>query len=81
MFHVLILDSRPERSEQPLYEGNSSSVVLPGTDGEFEILDFHKPILSTLKKGVILVDNSKEIPVSGGIAKMHFQNLVALVDL
>ena len=80
MFHVLILDARPERSEQPIFEGNSSSVVLPGTEGEFEVLDFHKPILSTLNKGVIIVDNSKEFPVVGGIAKMHFQNLVALVE-
>lgn len=80
MFKVLILDARPEKSEEPIYEGNSQSVTLPGVTGEFEILDFHKPIISELKKGTILVDN-KAISIRGGVAKMHFQSLVALVDL
>ncbi|MSR77425.1 MAG: hypothetical protein EXS63_04280 [Candidatus Omnitrophica bacterium] len=81
MFHVLILDTRPELSQKPIYEGNSSSVILPGTEGEFEILDFHKPIISKLKNGTIVVDNSREVLIQGGIAKMQFQSLVALVDL
>lgn len=77
----MILNARPEKSEELLFQGNASSVILPGAEGEFEVLDFHKPILSQLKKGFILVDNAAEIPVQGGIVKMHFQNLVALVDL
>ena len=80
MFHVLILDIRPELSQKPIYEGNSSSVSLPGSEGEFEILDFHKPIISQLKKGMILVDNATEILIQGGIAKMQYQSLVALVE-
>lgn len=81
MFKVLILDMRPELSKKPVFEGNSLSVCLPGADGEFEILDFHKPIISRLKKGMISVDNATEIPIQGGIAKMQYQSLVALVEL
>ncbi len=81
MFHVLIVGARPTSQEDILFEGRSSSVMLPGVDGEFEILDFHKPIISRLKKGVILVDNAKEFPIEGGLAKMHRQSLVAVVDL
>ena len=51
MFQVLILDALPEKSEQPIFEGTAMSVILPGAEGEFEILDFHKPIISKLKKG------------------------------
>ena len=80
MFQVLILNIHPEKSDHVIYEGPSSSVVLPGADGEFEILDFHKPIISTLKKGYIVIDNAKEIPITGGIAKMHLQSLVAMVE-
>ncbi len=81
MFQVLILDHLPEKSEQPLFEGTAMSVILPGTEGDFEILDFHKPIISRLKKGAIIVDNNREITIQGGVAKMHAQNLVALVQL
>ena len=48
MFHVLILSSRPKGKDAVLFEGQSSTVSLPGKDGEFEILDFHKPILSRM---------------------------------
>lgn len=81
MFHVLILSSKPRPHEGVLYEGNVSSLILPGAEGEFEILDFHKPIVSRLKKGVIIADNSKELPIQGGLAKMDKQSLVAVVDL
>ena len=80
MFHVLIISARLRAREDILFEGKSLSVVLPGTEGEFEILDFHKPIISRLKKGVIVVDNTKEFPIEGGVAKMHHQSLVAMVD-
>ena len=51
MFHVLILNSLPAVKDEVLFEGMASSVTFPGTDGEFELLDFHKPIITRLKKG------------------------------
>ena len=81
MFQVLILTARPEHPDSVLFEGQSQSVILPGVEGEFEILDFHRPIISRLKDGVIVVDNQKEYPVKGGIMSMNKQQLVAVVDL
>ena len=81
MFHVLILNARPKSQEDIIFEGQSSSVLFPGVDGEFEVLDFHKPIISRLKKGTITVDNTKEFPIEGGVVKMKFQSLVAMVEL
>ena len=80
MFHILILNSRIKTHEEILFEGQVTSVTFPGVEGEFEVLDFHKPIISRLKKGVIVVDNTKEFPIEGGVAKMHHQSLVAMVD-
>ena len=34
--------------EKLLFEGEIKSVKLPGTNGEFEILNNHAPIISTL---------------------------------
>ena len=81
MFHILILNSRPKTQEVVLFEDQVKSVSLPGKDGEFEILDFHKPIISVLKKGLLVVDNEKEFLIHGGVAKMSRQSLVAVVDL
>ncbi len=38
-----------------LFEGHAKSVKLPGTNGQFEILDRHAPMVSSLKKGVVYV--------------------------
>lgn len=81
MFEVLIVNAQLVGKTEVVYEGKNSSVFLPGADGEFEILDFHKPIISRLKKGTIVVDNYKEFPVTGGIVKMQHQKLIAMVSL
>ena len=81
MFQVLILKSRPEEKNPILFQGQSKCVFLPGDEGEFEILDFHKPIMSRLKKGTIVVDNNKEFPIQGGVVKMNHQSLVAMVEI
>lgn len=80
MFRVLILHGEPEK-QALVYEGEALSVFLPGADGEFEILDFHKPLISQLKEGTIVVDNYKEFKIRGGVVKMGGQSLVAVVDL
>ena len=81
MFNVLILKAAPEAPNGILFEGPSKSVLLPGADGEFEVLDFHKPIVSRLKRGLIVVDNQKEYAIKGGVASMSKQQLLAIVDL
>ena len=40
----------PERIE---FDGEVDSVLVPGTMGQFEILNDHAPIISTLEKGVV----------------------------
>jgi F-type H+-transporting ATPase subunit epsilon len=46
--------------EGVIYEGNSSSVKLPGSIGSFHILNGHSPILAKLTFGlVILYDPDK----------------------
>ena len=41
--------------EKLLFEGEVKSIKLPGTNGEFEILNNHAPIISTLSKGDIYI--------------------------
>ena len=39
--------------EKQLYEAEVDRVVLPGEMGQFEVLENHAPIISTLVKGVV----------------------------
>ncbi len=80
MFRVLILHSNPEKPKNIIFESEATSVFLPGADGEFEVLDFHKPIMSYLKEGTIVVDEFKEFPILGGVVKMGGQKLIAIVE-
>ncbi|HEX3934414.1 MAG TPA: F0F1 ATP synthase subunit epsilon, partial [Puia sp.] len=41
--------------DKKVYEGEVTSVTLPGTMGSFEILNQHAPIISTLEDGKVVV--------------------------
>ena len=41
--------------DKKVYEGEATSVTVPGTLGLFEILNHHAPIISTLQDGKLTV--------------------------
>ena len=41
--------------EEELYSGSIKSIKVPGTQGQFQILKGHAPIVSSLEKGTITV--------------------------
>jgi len=63
-----------------LFEGEAWSVFLPGSTGEFEILELHRPIVSLLKAGKIIVDWEQEFPIKRGAVRMSGDELVAVVE-
>lgn len=75
MFKVTILNPK-----HTIYEGEAKSVFLPGDSGEFEILELHKPIISLLKAGEIIIDWSKSVAITKGVVRMCKDDLVALVE-
>ena len=82
--------------EKTIFTGDVSSVYLPGSEGFFQILDNHAPIVSTLKKGTIelsgefdselsqnlsLQGNSKaSFDIESGVVEMKNNKLIILVD-
>jgi len=60
-------------------------VVVPGTDGEFGVLEGHAPLMSTIKDGVLKVYRTaggapEEIVVSGGFAEVGDKGLTVLAE-
>jgi F-type H+-transporting ATPase subunit epsilon len=66
--------------EGVIYEGNSSSVKLPGLIGPFHILNGHSPILATLTFGlVVLYDPYSILEISGGLVEANQKEVTVLV--
>ena len=77
MFKVSVLDIKTTAS---IFQNLTSSVVLPGEEGELSILDFHQPVISCLKAGMIKINEIPSIEIKSGIAKMEGNELVILVE-
>ena len=48
--------------EKTLFNGDVESVLVPGSDGPFQMLNNHAPIISTLAKGIIKILGEIKIP-------------------
>lgn len=70
--------------ETTLYNGEVFSVKLPGSSGEFEILNNHASIISSLKKGTIrVIDDKKKVEkfdVNSGVVEMQNNKIIILAD-
>ena len=67
-----------------LFEGEVKSIKLPGSNGGFEILNNHAPIISTLTAGKISIapNNGKEefFEIKGGVIEMQNNKIIVLAD-
>ncbi len=48
--------------ERVIYTGKVESVSVPGTTGQFQMLDNHAPIVSLLGKGEVKIFGNVELP-------------------
>ena len=67
----------PEKIE---FDGAVESVLVPGTMGQFEILNDHAPIISTLQKGTVEYVNAEgkySLEIQGGFVEVQ-KNVVSL---
>lgn len=67
----------PEKIE---FDGLVDSVLVPGTQGQFEILNDHAPIISTLSKGFVEYGSKGtkiRLDILGGFVEVQ-KNVVSL---
>ena len=63
-----------------IFEGKARSVFLPGDRAEFELLDFHAPIVSLLRPGNVVLDWERTVPIKRGMAKFDNNECTILVE-
>ncbi|SHI35998.1 ATP synthase F1 subcomplex epsilon subunit [Tangfeifania diversioriginum] len=70
--------------DKKIFEGEAKRIRLPGSNGLFEILTNHAPIISTLAKGTIRVidtDNKKhKFEVEGGVVENKRNKIIVLLE-
>jgi F-type H+-transporting ATPase subunit epsilon len=63
----------PEKVE---FTGEVERVLVPGLQGQFEILNNHAPVISILQKGVVEYDQER-LSILGGFVEVQ-KNVVSL---
>ena len=62
-----------------LFKGQAHHVILPGEQGVFEVLPFHRPLVTRLLPGYVLVDD-QPFPIRRGVVKVSRDVLTAIVE-
>jgi F-type H+-transporting ATPase subunit epsilon len=65
--------------EKQIFQGKASSLIFPGESGVFEVLSYHKPILSRLIGGNIFVDE-KSFAIRCGIVGVNHNKATVVIE-
>ena len=66
----------PEKVE---FTGEVERVLVPGLQGQFEILNNHAPIISILQKGVVEYDK-EQLPILGGFVEVQKNDVTLCIE-
>lgn len=75
----MLLDVMVMNPQGVLFEGKAKSVIVPGEAGTFEIIPFHKPILSRLVSGMVHVDENG-FSINRGIIKVASNTVTIIAE-
>ena len=73
-FNVLILTL-----DRVVFEGKGKSLILPGEKGVFEVLPYHKKLMTRLTKGPVILDGST-FPITRGVVKVGLNEVTVIVE-
>jgi F-type H+-transporting ATPase subunit epsilon len=77
--------------EATLYQGEVTSVIVPGVNGSFQLLERHAAIASVLQKGELIIKGLDRqlltashaetfLLIQGGAVEMKHNKLIVLID-
>lgn len=73
--------------DEKIFEGEVQSATFPGSDGSFQVLNNHAPLISTLGKGDIKMEKEVEkrtewitFVVDGGIVEVLNNRVTVLAE-
>lgn len=69
--------------ETKIFSGEATAVQMQGTDGSFQVLNHHAPLISSLKEGNIKVDHDKtttNFNAKGGFVEVVDNKVTILIE-
>jgi len=69
--------------DKKVFAGEADAVTLPGTEGQFQVLNRHAPLVSTLGKGNVVVDVSgvkQTYVIDGGVVEVLNNKVLVLAE-
>ncbi len=68
--------------DKKVFEGEVTSVTVPGAMGSFQILRDHAPIISTLEDGPVIIKGNTEetFIIKGGVVEVLKNKIIVLAE-
>jgi len=69
--------------DKAVFEGDVTSVTVPGSAGSFEVLTDHAPIVSSLEEGNVIIRTGKSediIRIIGGVVQVIHNQVTVLAE-
>ncbi len=69
--------------DKKVFAGEVVSAQFPGTNGSFEVLDLHAPLISTMESGRIRITTSagqEFFSVDGGVVEVLNNKIIVLAE-
>ncbi|MDH5396577.1 MAG: ATP synthase F1 subunit epsilon [Cyclobacteriaceae bacterium] len=69
--------------EKKVFEGEVLAATFPGSDGSFQVLNNHAPLVSSLKDGLIEYRDKKdeyETEITGGVVEVLNNKVIVLAE-
>lgn len=69
--------------DKAVFDGEVTSVTVPGSAGSFEVLTDHAPIVSSLEDGKVIIRTGKSediIRITGGVVEVIHNQVTVLAE-
>ena len=69
--------------DKKVFEGEVTSAQFPGTNGSFEVLRDHAPLISTLERGPVKVTQGTAVQyftIDGGVVEVLKNHIIVLAE-
>ncbi len=69
--------------DRRVFSGDTTSVTVPGTDGEFQIKEDHAAIISSLASGkvkIVTSQGNKVFDIEGGVVEVLKNRIIILAE-
>jgi F-type H+-transporting ATPase subunit epsilon len=70
--------------DKKVFEGEVAVITFPGSDGSFQVLNNHAPLVSLLKDGVVEYKTSErevtQVAITGGVVEVLKNKVIVLAD-